>query len=228
MSRRIPAPVRVATRLALAWAAWYTRDLDPATTRDRRDEIASDVWEQVAGQADRPAAALAASIAGRVVRGIPADLAWRWRMPSLHPAPTAVRGAVAVAVVLSGATLALGIAALVRVAVGLARGEALPSVTTVASAAIGVTALVAGLALLARIRTRRLGLLWLGGAAGVTLHFSFLILVTLSTTFQEPYYRLITLSGQTWLPAWFAIVGAVAAVPALAALGLASAARSIR
>jgi hypothetical protein len=209
-------------RFALAWAAWYTSDLEPAVADGRRDEIASDVWEQAAGQADRPAAALAASIAGRVVRGIPADLAWRWRMPSGFPRETGVmRAGLAIALVLSSAVLALGVGALGRAAVGLLRGEALPSVTTVSSTGIGVGMLLLGLALVLRARTRRLGLLWLAVASALTLHFAALILVTLSATFQSLYYTLVPYTSEVWLTGWFLLIGAISAFPALVALTLA-------
>jgi hypothetical protein len=224
VSRRVAPLVRAASRFALSWAGRYTRDLDPVIAGDRRDEIASDVWEQVAGQADRPAAALAASIVGRVLRGIPADLAWRWRMPSGAPRETGlVRIGLAIALTVSGAALALGVGALVRTAVGLARGEALPSVVTVSSTAVGVAALVLGLLLVARLRTRRLGLLWLAVATGVTLHFGSLVLVTLSATFQAAFYGLANYSVDAWLPGWFLVVGAISAVPALISITLAPA-----
>jgi hypothetical protein len=209
-------------RFALAWAGWYTSDLEPAVAGGRRDEIASDVWEQAAGQADRPAAALTASIIGRVVRGMPSDLAWRWRMPSGVPRETGVvRAGLAIAVILSGAVLALGIGALARCAVGLLRGEALPSVSTVSSTGLGVTALLLGFALLTRLRTRRLGLLWLAVASAITLHFAALILVTLSATFQSLYYTLVQYTSAVWLPGWFLVLGAIAAFPALVAVTLA-------
>ncbi len=167
MTRRMPRAVRRATHLALSWARWYTRDLTPAIAGDRRDEIASDVWEQAAGQADRPAAVLAASIVGRVVRGIPADLAWRWNVRPARSgirAPLVVRSALATAIVLAVLELALGSLALGRVVIALGRGEPLPSETTVASAIAGMLVLVAGLALVARTRTRAVGLL--GARAG--------------------------------------------------------------
>lgn len=224
MSRRIPPVVRTASRFALSWAGWYTRDLDPEVAGDRRDEIASDVWEQAAGQADRPAAALAASIVGRVLRGVPADLAWRWRMPSRAPRETGVvRVGLTSALVISGAALALGLGALGRTAVGLSRGEALPSLVTVSSTALGVAALLLGLLLVARLRTRRLGLLWLAVAIGVTVHFGSLVLITLSATFQTAFYGLANYSVDAWLPGWFLVVGAISAVPALVALALAPA-----
>jgi hypothetical protein len=231
MTRRVAPSVRAASRFALSWAGWYTRDLEPTTAAERRDEIASDVWEQVAGQADRPATALAASIVSRVVRGAPADLAWRWRMPARPSAarqPGAVRAALAITVAVAGSSLALGLAALARVGIGLARAEALPSVTTVTSVALGVAGLLAGFALLTRARTRRLAMIWLAGAMGVTLHFASLTLVTLSATFQVPYIQLIMVSGQAWLPWWFLIVGALAAFPALVAVTIESVPRSAR
>jgi hypothetical protein len=222
MTRRIPRPVRGAIRFALSWAEWYTSDLEPAIAGGRRDEIASDVWEQAAGQADRPAAALAASIAGRVVRGIPADLAWRWRMPSgVRRETGVVRAGLAIAVVLSGAVLALGVGAVGRTVVGLLRGEALPSVVTVSSAGFGVAALLLGFALVLRPRTRRLGFVWLAFASALTLHFSALILVTLSASFQSVYYTLVQYTSDVWLTGWFLLVGAISAFPALVALALA-------
>lgn len=221
MSRRVPPIVRAASRLALDWAGWYTRDLEPEVAGGRRDEIASDVWEQTARQADRPAFALAASIASRVVRGIPADLAWRWRMPSLAPRePLAARVGFALAVLLPTLALGLGIWALGRAGVGLLRGEALPSILTVSSAALGVVGLLLGLRLVARLRTRRLGLLWLAAATAVTLHFAALVLVTLSASFQELYYTRVAYTSELWLIGWFVIVGAISAVPALVALTL--------
>lgn len=220
MSRRFPAPVRAASRLALGWAGWYTEGLEPAIAADRRDEIASDVWEQAAGQAGRPAALLAASIASRTLRGMPSDLAWRWRMPSVaRRAEPLVRVALGIAVALAAALLTLGIAGLGRTALGLLRGEALPSAITVASLVVGVLALMGGFALLARARTRRLGLLWLGGASGLVLHFGTLALVTLSETLSVVHVGLYVASD-AWLAWWFVIVGVVVAYPAVVAASL--------
>jgi len=220
MTRAMPRAVRRATYLALSWARWYTRDLTPAIAGDRRDEIASDVWEQAAAQADRPAAVLAASIVGRVVRGIPADLAWRWNVRPARSgvrAPLIVRGAVATAVVLAGIELGLGSLALGRVVIGLGRGEPLPSETTVASTIAGMIVLLAGLALVARLRTRALGLLVLGLGAAVTVHFAALALVTLSSILGDGYVRIVVMgpSGFVW---WALVVGALAAFPAVVAM----------
>jgi hypothetical protein len=220
MTRAMPRMVRRATHLALSWTRWYTRDLAPAIAGDRRDEIASDVWEQAAGQADRPAAALAASIVGRVVRGIPADLAWRWKVrpatTGVQP-PLIVRSAVATAVVLWVLELGFGALALVRLGIGLGRGEPLPSETTVASALAGMLVLVVGLALVARPRTRPIGLLALGLGAAVVVHFASLTLVTLSAILGDGYVRIVVMgpSGFGW---WVLLVGALAAFPALVAI----------
>ena len=219
MTRTMPSAVRRATHFALSWARWYTRDLSPAVAGDRRDEIASDVWEQAAGQADRPAAVLAASIVSRVVRGIPADLAWRWRVrpTSGARAPLIVRSALATAVVLAALELALGTAAAIRLGIGLSRGEPLPSETTVASALAGMIVLVAGLALIVRPRTRALGLVALGLGAAVVVHFATLALVTLSATLNGGYFRILLMgsSGFVW---WALIVSALAAFPTLVAI----------
>ena len=71
-------PERVA-RLVARWARFYTRDL-PAPIAERRiDEIDADLHdhiahERAAGTSDRR---IAASIAARMARGLPADVSWR-------------------------------------------------------------------------------------------------------------------------------------------------------
>src|SRR2546421_5021748 len=68
----------IVAAFARRWAAMYTVGL-PVETRDRRrEEIASDLWEQQHNDEDghvrhRSAACLAA----RVCAGMPADLLWR-------------------------------------------------------------------------------------------------------------------------------------------------------
>lgn len=68
-------------RLAGWWVDALTHTADPRVAAARRAEIASDVHEQLSaatGQAARAAASRA--VVGRVVRGMPADLAWRLRL----------------------------------------------------------------------------------------------------------------------------------------------------
>jgi hypothetical protein len=65
-------------RLARGWVNALTRTAEPESGRDRRDEVASDVHEQLQEAWERGHfAAGSRSVVGRVVRGMPADLTWR-------------------------------------------------------------------------------------------------------------------------------------------------------
>ena len=66
-------------RLVLGWCLWYTRGLDHEVARDRQDELASDVHEQLtsAEAAGAPLRATNLSILARAILGAPADLSWR-------------------------------------------------------------------------------------------------------------------------------------------------------
>ncbi len=61
-----------------AWARLYTVGLPSRTGEQRRAEIESDLWEHAvsAGEAGEPPSAVAGQIFGRVVLGMPADMAW--------------------------------------------------------------------------------------------------------------------------------------------------------
>jgi len=63
----------------LSWCAWYTRALPDQVSAARRDEIASDLFEQEAwaDAAHHSAGRTARSILRRWIAGVPADLAWR-------------------------------------------------------------------------------------------------------------------------------------------------------
>ena len=66
---------RRARSLVAAWVRLYTLGL-PATVRgDRRDELASDLWEQATEGDGRRTVGV--EIAARALLGVPADLAWR-------------------------------------------------------------------------------------------------------------------------------------------------------
>lgn len=72
-------------RLALRWSALLTATAPAGTGGDRRAEITSDIFEQLAtaraaGQSDTR---LSGSIAGRALRGIPNDIAWRIRLEAV-------------------------------------------------------------------------------------------------------------------------------------------------
>lgn len=66
----------VPLRLVLLWARTYTRGL-PVEARERRLlELESDMWEQLH---DRDDPGSARAVLGRSLRGIPADVRWRYR-----------------------------------------------------------------------------------------------------------------------------------------------------
>lgn len=63
--------------IVVGWTATYTRRLPREIAQARRDEIASDLWEQRADAAGRSSARAALEIVRRMLVGIPADLVWR-------------------------------------------------------------------------------------------------------------------------------------------------------
>lgn len=77
---------RAAVRLTRAWVGLYTRGVTPELRHERRAELESDLWEHVrSGAGDgRRQAATALEIVGRLVAGMPADLAWRSETRRLH------------------------------------------------------------------------------------------------------------------------------------------------
>lgn len=181
-----------AVRLVSRWAALYTRGLSATVAAGRRDELASDLWEQGAASDARggSGAATGISILGRAARGVPADLHWRRRQ--LRPASPrdravrlAVRGSLAMTGLVTLATLAVGAAAITRVGVAITRGEFLPSSLTLLSLAVGMTAIACGIALLRHPWSRLLAALWLASGSAITLHFALIALVTLSATVQR-------------------------------------------
>ena len=72
------ASLRGAGRFTRSWTRVYTTGLPCQIRQDRRDEIASDLWEHAAdaGAAGAGARATAAHIFGRAVLGMPADIVW--------------------------------------------------------------------------------------------------------------------------------------------------------
>ncbi|HUP99234.1 MAG TPA: hypothetical protein VM093_02125 [Aeromicrobium sp.] len=74
-------------RVALAWVRLLTATAPTEWAAERRAEITSDVYEQLqsAATAGLTPRAASLSVAGRSLRGMPADLAWRLHL-ELHPA----------------------------------------------------------------------------------------------------------------------------------------------
>lgn len=63
-------------RFTRSWVAFYTRRLSEPVRERRRAEMASDLWEQVN---DAPSGRASAQVLDRCLRGIHADLWWRYR-----------------------------------------------------------------------------------------------------------------------------------------------------
>lgn len=75
------------------WVRLYTAGLDGVARNERREEVASDVWEQ--GH-DRPGRSTGVAMLGRCLAGIPADLSWRAEQARVGEAMVAtVTGALA-------------------------------------------------------------------------------------------------------------------------------------
>ncbi len=81
-----------ARRAVADWILLVVSGLPEHVARDRFDETASDLWEHQhdAEEHGRSTVATAASIVLRAVRGVPADLMWRWSAarPTTRGAPT--------------------------------------------------------------------------------------------------------------------------------------------
>lgn len=68
-----------AGRLTQCWVRLYTRSAPVGDTVDRRAEMESDLWEQVATRtaSGAPPRRIRRELVGRALRGVPADVAWR-------------------------------------------------------------------------------------------------------------------------------------------------------
>ena len=168
--------------LILRWCELYTRGLSPAVAGDRRDELASDLWEHAAHE-PRPAAAMLS----RAIRGVPADLAWRYeerrRVRGLLPRSQRIVSGGVTALVLAAASalIVFGVVVISRTSTMALRGEIRPFSET-AIWVIGLTALaVVGLLLLLRQRTRSLGAIVLA-ASSALVHFGLFDLINKSAT----------------------------------------------
>jgi hypothetical protein len=68
---------RVSSQVAQTWTNVYTRGL-PVERRDaRRAELASDLWEHAHDAPTHSATSQSTAILGRMLAGVPADIAWR-------------------------------------------------------------------------------------------------------------------------------------------------------
>lgn len=68
---------RPGPQLPERWVHFYTRGLPPHVRHERRDEIASDVYEHCASSPDALDHGVRVAVVGRTLRGVPGDLMWR-------------------------------------------------------------------------------------------------------------------------------------------------------
>jgi len=74
-------PVGAAIRLTLLWARCYSVGLRPGTRERRHSELESDLWEHYSDRRDEGAspAEVNIEVLGRLLRGMPSDMAWRFQ-----------------------------------------------------------------------------------------------------------------------------------------------------
>jgi len=169
-----------------SWVQWYTSALPEDVARDRRDEIASDIYEQ---RADSTRSATLPILA-RSIRGMPADLSWRRAQlratrttaPELFASHRSNSLAFGVPLAAAVVTVLWGVYVLSRITVNVLAGDIRPFSET-AITMIAFTLLAAsGTVLYARPRTRTVGCAALGISAIVLLPAGSWALASLSAT----------------------------------------------
>ena len=148
-------------RAVLGWCRFYTAGLPQAVADERRDELASDVWEQMmVGSYSKSAAR---SVIWRAFKGVSGDL--RWRRIASRTSSASVEDNYVFLVIF------VGVAALSLAGLGVFREErqlhlfvaiAQPDFQLVVTAML---AAACGMAMLLRRRTRPLGAIWVGTAS---------------------------------------------------------------
>ncbi|KJC63520.1 hypothetical protein [Agreia bicolorata] len=171
--RRSTIAHHLTTALILRWVAFYTRELPLDVAGERRDEIASDLYEQSMDVGPGAAARrlLAMSLAWRALRGIGADLAWRaTRIRDLRWVQRASSGngsrphesATAVVLALATSLAVVGVLTAIRV---LASPNARSSEELQLLLIVAPAAMLTGLALFARATTRPAALMVMAAAS---------------------------------------------------------------
>lgn len=84
--------VRWSTTLVSQWVRYYTLGLPEDARRERRDEIASDLWEHA--HDETRTTPLGPEILTRGMLGVPADLAWRLERSRLARLPSGLVAAI--------------------------------------------------------------------------------------------------------------------------------------
>ncbi len=173
----------------LGWCRWYTRDLPEPVATARVAELASDLYEQRADAGGDSATSRA--IVGRAIRGIPADLAWRYarlrRAALAAPWGTFPLALPALAHLATALLLAWGVLVVARTAAGMTAGDWAGAWDLVAAGVVGLAMALLGAVLTAIPRLRWLGALWLAAASYVLIRFGMYTLIASSATLTEFY-----------------------------------------
>lgn len=187
---------RAAHRVA-RWCEWYTRGLAPDVAEVRRDEIASDLYEHgvYADEIGATPRALRRSIVMRAVRGIPADLSWRFtqarasRDGQLTFRSRLATGSLPAFAYAMAAVLFIGGGyILARVGMSLLVGDLSLAADLPVTVLVAVLAAGCGIGLLLRVRTRAMGAVWLAFAAYGIVRFGGGALGAVSETFSRWSY----------------------------------------
>ncbi|MCD2441097.1 hypothetical protein LQ757_02295 [Agromyces sp. SYSU K20354] len=175
----------------LGWCRWYTRDLPEQVATGRIAELASDLHEQRAFAAETGGPGASRAIVGRMLRGIPADLAWR-HARLRRAALTAPRGTFplalpALAHLATALLIAWGVLVVVRTSASMGSGDWAGAWDLVAAGIVGLAMALLGAVLTAIPRLRWFGALWLAGASYVLIRFGMYTLIASSVTLGEFY-----------------------------------------
>jgi len=192
MTATVSSPASRAVVAVLVWCDLYTRNLDSAIAEQRRDEIASDLYEHSvwAREQGHPASTISLAIVSRAMRGAGADLSWRRaqqrREALAYPAYARQRranGAVSAALAaFAFLLLAWGTYVTGRISATVAQGTIEPWSQT-SAVLLASTALAAcGLVLVLRNKTRALGALWLMAPTALLIQAGLYQLYSISVT----------------------------------------------
>lgn len=187
--RELAASVSRIDRAVLAWGRWYTSDLPDDLAADRIAELESDVYEERAAADGAPG--VGRSILTRALRGIPADLAWRFsglRGAALGaPRGTFPLAMPALAHLATALLLAWGVLIVVRIVGRILDGSWAGAWDLVAAGVGGLTLALVGAAYTTVPKLRWLGALWLAAASYVLIRFGMYALIVSSVTLNDVY-----------------------------------------
>lgn len=157
------------TALVTRWVRFYTRHLPSPVAGRRLEEIAADLHDHLAfHRADGvPDSRISRGMASRMIRGLGADLAWRWGQARVAAQASSTKGT---------SMPGIGHRSALRIAIGVAVTLAVPLVGMLASSGVdwgvgdfvlaGILLTVVGIAL--ELAVRRRGSLLAAGAIAVS------------------------------------------------------------